>query len=451
MTMYRTSMMSTPVVILNAPRLMIWPVHSSRLPGLGVRVWPLAYLRPAAVNTPSVPRVAMNGGTWNRVTSTPLMPPQIRPMTSPMIRASTTGTPELSASPAMTIWARIMTAPTDRSIPAVRMMMVWPRASSPITVTCWSMIDRLARAKNLVLISPKITTARMSTISGPSDGWACSAAWNGLARRREAAGGASAVAGGVVIGSAPALALGGRGGDAGHPGLRRIRVELGAGVVEVLARLVGGLLPGLGELGDGLHAVQRHLAGELAGGGADLAVGHERQVAAAAVDGHDRYPGLARRLECLGRAFGRGLVDRVDHVDAGVLGQAGFHGGLAAGLRALGGQLARDLVRAALAAGVMTALRLLAVDVGVADRDAHALQEAVVAVDVDGDDLVGQVIEHGDVGALARQLGRFPLAVEQAGLGVVGRVGDVGRAGRDGRGVDRDHDQALLFGLVEGT
>src|ERR1700761_7049787 len=134
-----------------------------------------------------------------------------------------------------------MTAPTDRSIPAVRMMIVWPRASRPITATSCSMIDRLARAKNRVLIRPKITTARISTSSGPSEGWACSAAWNGLARRREAAGGASA---------------GGRGGDAGHPGLRRVRVELGAGVVEVLAGLVGGLLPGLGELGDGLHAVQ---------------------------------------------------------------------------------------------------------------------------------------------------------------------------------------------------
>src|SRR6201992_2047152 len=434
MTMYRTRRMSTPVVILNAPRLMIWPVHRSRLPGLGVRVWRLAYFSPAAVNTPSVPRVAMNGGTWNRVTSTPLMPPQIRPMIAPMIRAGTTGTPELMASPAITIWARIMAAPTDRSMPAVKMMMVWPRASRPITATCCSMIDRLARAKNRVLIRPKITTARISTISGPSDGGACSAAWNGLARRREAGGGASAVAGGVVIGSAPALVLGGRSGDAGHPRLRRVRVQLSAGVVEVLARLVGGLLPGLGELGDGLHAVQRHLAGEVARGGADLAVGHERQVAAAAVDGHDRHPGLARGLQGFGRAFGRGLVDRVDHRDAGVLGQAGLHGRLATGLGALGGQLAGDLVGAAPAAAVVAALGLLAVDVLVADRDAHPLQEAVVAVDVDRDHLVGQVVEHGDVGALPGQLRRFPFAVEQPGLGVVGRVGHVGRAGRDRRG-----------------
>src|SRR6201996_6496999 len=271
-----------------------------------------------------------------------------------------------------------MTAPTDRSIPAVRMMIVWPRASRPITATSCSMIDRLAGLKNRVLMMPKITAETISTISGPSDGCACSSAWNGLARRREAAGAApdgapGAPPGGVgamawgMAGSAPALGLRVGGCDARHPGLRRVGVQLGPGVVEVLARLVGGLLAGLGELGDGFHAVDGHLARELPGSGADLTVGHVGQVAAAAVDGHDRHVLLARRREGLGRAFGGGLVDRVDHVDAGVLGQAGLHGRLAAGLGPLGGQLAGDLVRAALAAGVLAALRLLAVDAGVAD------------------------------------------------------------------------------------
>ena len=36
---------------------------------------------------------------------------------------------------AITIWARIMAAPTDRSIPPVRMIMVWPMARAPTTAS----------------------------------------------------------------------------------------------------------------------------------------------------------------------------------------------------------------------------------------------------------------------------------------------------------------------------
>src|SRR5437870_3897259 len=70
---------------------------------------------------------------------------------------------------------------------------------------------------------------------------------------------------------------------------------------------------------------------------------------AAAVDrGHD-HAALVRGLERRPGALGGRLVDGVDHVDIRVLGQALLHRGLAAGHRALGRELAGDLVAAAAA------------------------------------------------------------------------------------------------------
>ena len=43
---------------------------------------------------------------------------------------------------AMTIEQSTMTAPTERSMPAVRMMSVWASARVPTTATCWVMSDR---------------------------------------------------------------------------------------------------------------------------------------------------------------------------------------------------------------------------------------------------------------------------------------------------------------------
>jgi hypothetical protein len=109
--------------------------------------------------------------------------------------------------------------------------------------------------------------------------------------------------------------------------------------------------------------------------------------------------------------------------------------------------VADDLVVSALAAGVVPGLGLLAVLVRVAGVDAHPLQETVVAIDVDGDDLVVVVVEHRDdrVGP-AEAIGGV-LADELARLHVVRRVGDVHRAGRSGNGVERDEVEACLPGL----
>ena len=42
----------------------------------------------------------------------------------------------------MTIEPSAMTVPHDRSMPAVRMISVWPIASVPITITCWKISEK---------------------------------------------------------------------------------------------------------------------------------------------------------------------------------------------------------------------------------------------------------------------------------------------------------------------
>ena len=74
--------------------------------------------------------------------------------------------------------------------------------------------------------------------------------------------------------------------------------------------------------------------------------------------------------------------------------------------------VADDLVVATLAAGVLAGLGLVAVLLRVGDVDAHALEEALVAVVVDGDNLVVEDLDEGNGGLLAVELGRGPLADE---------------------------------------
>ena len=87
----------------------------------------------------------------------------------------------------MMIDAKTAMAPTDRSTPAVRMMIVWPMASVPTTVT-WEMIsDRLAACRNRSgatrLNAVTITTR---TMNGPSAGYLCSVRWTRSRVRRRA-------------------------------------------------------------------------------------------------------------------------------------------------------------------------------------------------------------------------------------------------------------------------
>ena len=61
---------------------------------------------------------------------------------------------------------KIMTAPMDRSMPAVRMMRVWAIASVPTMETCWKISDRLPSRRKRSLVSPKTRIAATRTMAG---------------------------------------------------------------------------------------------------------------------------------------------------------------------------------------------------------------------------------------------------------------------------------------------
>ena len=96
----------------------------------------------------SVPRVTMNGGNCTRVIRPPLTAPKAVQTLTPSRIAARTGTPFTTASRVMTIDPNAMTAPQERSIPAVRMIRVCPMASTPTTIDCCTTSERLGPVKN---------------------------------------------------------------------------------------------------------------------------------------------------------------------------------------------------------------------------------------------------------------------------------------------------------------
>ncbi len=118
----------------------------------------------------SVPSVTMNGGSRSRVTSRPLNAPAARPTTSPAASAAGAGRPFWLAVCAITIDVSTMTAPTDRSMPAVRMISVCATASVPTTATCCVTSDRLAGSRKRSLSRPNTMIARTSTTAGLTAG-----------------------------------------------------------------------------------------------------------------------------------------------------------------------------------------------------------------------------------------------------------------------------------------
>ena len=91
--------------------------------------------------------------------------------------ASQPGIPESNAVLAITIEAKTMMAPQERSMPAVRMIRVWPTASAPTTATCWVISERLLGVANLLFSIPKTMTLMTSTTAGLSQGYWCSVVW----------------------------------------------------------------------------------------------------------------------------------------------------------------------------------------------------------------------------------------------------------------------------------
>ena len=171
-----------------------------------------------------------------------------------------------------------------------------------------------------------------------------------------------------------------------------------------LPSVASGLVPSLAKSDDRLDAHLGHLERVLLRGRADDAVLDVLHARAAAVDRDDRdVLLLAGRLERLVGAGRRGLVDRVDEVDVGVLLQQVLHRRAAALLGAVGHVVADDP-----RVGLVADLGL------VADVDAEALEEALIALHVDRDP-VGVEVEHGDLRVLALLLERRlrPLADQQ--------------------------------------
>ena len=105
------------------------------------------------------------------------MSPAAVPTATPTAMASTPGMPAPAASFAAIIMERIATAPTERSIPAVRMISVCPTASAPITATCCTTSESELGEANLGLSVLNATNERTRTRNGLIAGWECSACW----------------------------------------------------------------------------------------------------------------------------------------------------------------------------------------------------------------------------------------------------------------------------------
>ena len=94
---------------------------------------------------------------------------------------------------------------------------------------------------------------------------------------------------------------------------------------------------------------------------------------------------------------------------------------------------------------------LVAPFVRVTEVDAEALQEALVAQDVDGRLRDGE-IQHCNlgIGRLVAKLGLRPLADEKTGLEVVGSEGRISCVDRVERGIERNHQHAGIAGVLHG-
>ncbi len=98
-----------------------------------------------------MPRVQIKGATPSRVITAPFTSPIITPnsatarITSGTLRNRVlpfhNGTPLVSSAPA-TMPQMPATAPTERSMPPVRITSVMPIASRPVMATCWVIISR---------------------------------------------------------------------------------------------------------------------------------------------------------------------------------------------------------------------------------------------------------------------------------------------------------------------
>src|SRR5688500_6872394 len=205
-----------------------------------------------------------------------------------------------------------------------------------MTVTCCITRPRLAAVMKRSLTNENAMIASTSTASGPRIGRACRTCWlrciRDSARRSSKPCGSGCLVVVTVVGvssvirSAPAVLESERRVLRLDAGLRLVGDQRDAGVDEVLAR--GGLRLGavLGERGERLDTLRRHLQRVLLRGGPDDPGLDVLDAGAAAVDGHDLDVVLpAGGLDRLVRAGSGRLVDRVEEVDRRVALQQVLH------------------------------------------------------------------------------------------------------------------------------
>ena len=98
----------------------------------------------AAIMTPSV---ATKGGTFILEIVTPLMRPASAPVAIPPAMPAGIGSPQLLISTPIMTADRVITVPTDKSMPAVMMTKVAPRPRIPLTVVASKMPTMLSKVR----------------------------------------------------------------------------------------------------------------------------------------------------------------------------------------------------------------------------------------------------------------------------------------------------------------
>ena len=86
----------------------------------------------------------------------------------PHSTATGVGRPRSAANLVITMLPKAITMPHDRSMPAVRMISVWPIAITPTTITCCKISDRFSALKKRSVVIAKNAQAIANAMKGPS-------------------------------------------------------------------------------------------------------------------------------------------------------------------------------------------------------------------------------------------------------------------------------------------
>ena len=125
-----------------------------------------------------VPSVVMNGGSLTLVMNQPFNMPAATPPARPTTMPIGVGTPISMDSLPMITDINTMIAATDRSIPAVIMIIDWAAARMPMIETCCMISDRLkAEKKRPPAINPNTIRLSARTMTGTSVGLLCRMCW----------------------------------------------------------------------------------------------------------------------------------------------------------------------------------------------------------------------------------------------------------------------------------